>query len=216
MPRYLIQRRRRRDASEALVAAAVESVNALAASRGNGRLLPEAPSRTGPAGAATACQESMLRNIGRAVRDYLPMPRPSDEFPEGALQEILRTKNVYDLEDVSHNATYDPDKLKVLKGATVPRDAKALVGPDARRFLEHADDLIVLDSADLREVEAPIRPFWDPSLGRSMRAKRAFVDSLRKVGLITFRRRARCHIGVFFVEKKHNLIRMVLDARPVN
>ena len=114
LPRYLAQRRRRRRESEVLVAAAVESLNALAASRGDGRLRPEAPSRKGPNGCAAACQESMPCNIGRATRDYLPMAKPAEEFPEGALAEVLRTKNVYDLGDDSPAAPYDPNKLKVV------------------------------------------------------------------------------------------------------
>ena len=84
LPRYLAQRQRRRRESEVLVAAAVGSLNALAASRGDGRLRPEAPSRTGPNGSAAACQESMLCNIGRATRDYLPMAKPVEEFPRRA------------------------------------------------------------------------------------------------------------------------------------
>ena len=216
LPRYLAQRRRRRRESEVLVANAVESLNALAACRGDGRLRPEAPSRIGPNGDAAACQESMLCNVGRAARDYLPMAKPDVEFPEGALAEVLRTKNVYDLDDDSPAAHYDPDKLKVLKGNTRPRDAKPLVGPEARRFLEFADELIALGDDELREASDPIQPHWDPTLARSIASKRAFIDSLRKVGLITFRRRARCHIGAFFVRKKHDQIRLVLDARPVN
>ena len=198
------------------MANAVESLNALAACRGDGRLRPEAPSRIGPNGDAAACQESMLCNVGRAARDYLPMAKPDVEFPEGALAEVLRIKNVYDLDDDSPAAHYDPDKLKVLKGNTRPRDAKPLVGPEARRFLEFADELIALGDDELREASDPIQPHWDPTLARSIASKRAFIDSLRKVGLITFRRRARCHIGAFFVRKKHDQIRLVLDARPVN
>ena len=122
MLRYLSPRRRRRDASEALVVAAVEYLSALAASRGNGRPLLEAPSRARPAGDATARRPGLPCNPGRAVRDYLPMPRPSDEFPGGTLLEILRAKNAYDLEDASHTATCSPDKLNVLKGAMALRD----------------------------------------------------------------------------------------------
>ena len=39
---------------------------------------------------------------------------------------------------------------------------------------------------------------------------------LDKVNLITYLRRARCFIGVFFVQKKDGSIRMVLDCRPAN
>ena len=63
-------------------------------------------------------------------------------------------------------------------------------------------------------VTDPIVPHWDPRLGSSSRAQAEFVSRLERVGLIAWRRRERCRVGAFFVRKKADGIRLVLDCRP--
>lgn len=188
-----------------------ESLNALAGARGGGGLLPVPLRRLPPGACPTPFQQSMLGNIARLAKEFLPALEEANEFPDGALQEVLRCRDLYDLGETTTVAPYDPSKLKVLRGGTVPRDAKSLVGSAARRFLEHADDLVVLDDAALVDLLPPTVPHWVPALARDLTARRAFVERLRQVGLVTYRRRARCHIGAFFVQKKADQIRLVLD-----
>ena len=95
-------------------------------------------------------------------------------------------------------------------------DAKALVGDEARRYLEMADELIVLPAEELAVLEAGPKPHWDATLRFGGAACKNFVRRLADVGLVAWRLRARQHIGVFFVRKKGTVIRMVLDCRPTN
>ena len=104
----------------------------------------------------------------------------------------------------------------MLRGGTSPLDARGLLRGDALRYLEDAERFIVLPPSEVADVGAPIQPHWDPSLARPGKARREFVGRLQDVGLIAFRRTARCHIGAFFVKKKLDQIRLVLDCRPVN
>ena len=147
---------------------------------------------------------------------FLPRPVRSQEFPDGALREVLRSKSVYDVDDDTTVTSYDPEKLKVLRGNTRPLPAVGLVSDDARRFLENPEELVVKSADELLDVGESVTPFWDARLAKDRSERRALIDRLHKVGLITWRREARCHIGVFFVRKKLDQIRMVLDCRPVN
>jgi len=216
MPRYLARRRRRQAVHEELVADAVCSLNALARSRGGGSLMPEAPRRILHPDQLSPCQEAMLRNLGRASAPFLPAPSEKLEFPDGALEEVLRSKCVYEVEEGAITAPFEEEKLNVLKGGTVPKLAVDLVDDNVANQLRDPDRHIVLPDDQLLEVGEAVRPHWDARLANNTAAKWRFIESLRKVGLITFRRRARCHIGAFFVQKKNGQIRLVLDARPAN
>ncbi len=50
-------------------------------------------------------------------------------------------------------------------------DAKALVGPEARRYLEEADRCIALPQAELGNLEPPPVPHWDAKLRLSKKAR---------------------------------------------
>ena len=213
--RHLARRRRRQARAEELVEGAVASLNAMASCQPGRALTLEPPSRVFPQG-ISAVQDGMLNNIGRAVAHFLPVPDVDVEFPEGALQEIIKCKSIYDVDDDSSVAAYQPDKLAVLHRAGAPVNALDLVGDECRPYLEDPDSLIVLPPEELAQVADPVVPHWDPRLGRSQEARRDFVRRLDRVGLITWRRRERCRVGAFFVKKKADSIRLVLDCRPTN
>ena len=111
------------------------------------------------------------------------------EFPGGALEEVLRSKCVYDVEESATTAPYEEEKLNVLKGGTVPKPAADLVDDDVAKLLRDPD--IVLPDDQLLEVGEPVRPHWDARLANNTDAKWSFIRRLRKVGLTTFRCRAR-------------------------
>ncbi|CAK0850120.1 unnamed protein product [Prorocentrum cordatum] len=175
----------------------------------------ETPSRLSSQ-SITPAQDGALNNIGRAVAHFLPTPDFTSEFPEGALQEIIKCKSIYDIDDDSTVASYDPEKLAVLHRPGAPVPALELVGEECRPYLEDPDSLIVLPPLELAAIEDPVVPHWDPKLGGSQEARRDFVDRLSRVGLISWRRRERCRVGAFFAKKKNDAIRLVLDCRPTN
>ena len=147
---------------------------------------------------------------------FCPGPRRASFFPDGALCELLKVQDPYQPEVGCAQVAYDPHKLKVLRGATCPLPATQVCGPVAAGYLADAGRRIALDDSALASVE-PIRPHWDACLAGSSRKRKEFIEALGRVGLVTWRRRVRAQIGVFFVAKKSpDEIRMVLDCRPAN
>ena len=169
---------------EGYVARGVRALNALAADRGTGTLLVEEPKLATEADPLSPAQHAALGNIARGVKACLPAPDPAITYPDGALCELLRSRDVYDATESLSMAPYDAEKLKVLRGATRPLDAKALVGDEARRYLEMADELIVLPAEELAVLEAGPKPHWDATLRFGGAARTNFVRRLDDVGLV--------------------------------
>ena len=71
---------------------------------------------------------------------------------------------LYDAQQPLAVVPYDAAKLKVLRGATRPRDAKLLVGDGAREYLVSAASLIAKPIADLESDEPLPSPHWDAHL----------------------------------------------------
>ena len=214
--RYLSRRLGARARVDTLLGAGVRALNALAASRADGRVVPTEPAFATADLPLSAAQHGALNNIGRAIKACLPAPIELEEYPDGALCELLRSRGVYDVQESLATAAYDPAKLKVLRGGTTPLPAHALVGVEAAAMLARADIFIVRPQHELDELGPPIAPHWDATLRFSRRARAEFIDRLDKVGLVTWRTTCRQQIGVFFVRKKNGEIRMVLDCRPSN
>ena len=63
----------------------------------------------------------------------------------------------------------------------------------------------------------PVRPYWDPLLRRDVHARVDLIKRLHRVGIVEFRKKIKCSVGIFFVKKKSpDWIRMVIDARLTN
>ena len=216
MPRYLVQRVRQYQARESLVAGAVVSLNALNRSRAGRRLVTEPACRGLRPGVDADVWDSVLRNLGRATGEFLPKPAEHAVCAGGALRELLKSRDIYDFSPGAHTARYDPDLLTVLRRQSKPMDARLLLDGDALEYLRRPEDYIMLGDDDLQRVGDPIVPHWDQQLGSSKQCRRNFIKRLDSVGLITWRRRVRCTVGCFFVAKKDDSIRLVVDCRPVN
>ena len=128
--RHAVRRNRRRGRTEVLVEDAVSSLNALFSSRAGQGLVYQRPRRL-PRASVSECQDSMLSNIARTTKLYDP-PIPQAEFEEGALEEVLKCRTVYDVEEDTSVAPFVPERLPVLVGRSVPKDARNLVGDLAR------------------------------------------------------------------------------------
>ena len=130
--------------------------------------------------------------------------------------ELLKSKDLYTVDEHCTAEAYDADRLRVLKGDLIPKPAVNLVGDDAKCYLLEPDRYIVKGPEEMEEVTAPVDAYWDASLRKDLQARRHFVEKLRRTGLVTWRRRVRASCGAFFVTKKNGMQRMVLDCRPAN
>ena len=60
------------------------------------------------------------------------------------------------------------------------------------------------------------RPYWDPKLRKSSAHLESFLRRLYDRKLVSFRRAYKAEVGIFFVKKKHDKIRMIVDCRQAN
>lgn len=147
---------------------------------------------------------------------------PHDLQPEMALSSLLRSKNLY-AEEPSNLAPYDPEKLKILRSMVVPKRLETVVPPHVLSILRRKNTMIERCPRDV-EVElnkdphaCPSRPYWDPVLKFDPAARVDLIKRLHRVGIVEFRKRIKCTVGIFFVKKKSpEWIRMVVDARLTN
>ena len=125
-------------------------------------------------------------------------PDERDLFAEGALANLLKCRDVYDAEAASPIVPYDAQKLRVLRGETVPKDVLGLVDGEAAEFLRHPERM-VRPAADWEAEAARVQPHWDTRLAQSPTLRAELVRRPDRAGLVTYRRRARRRTGLFFV-----------------
>ncbi|CAK0813842.1 unnamed protein product, partial [Prorocentrum cordatum] len=135
------------------------------------------------------------------------------------LAELAASRDLYSQEP-KNLAEYDIDKLKICRSGTVAKDAKSLLPPDAAGLIRHYAHCIERDSEQILELQAARdfpRPYWDPTLARDQDGLLLLIDRLRQANLISFRRKLKAKIGIFFVKKKDPAwIRLIIDARQAN
>ena len=78
---------------------------------------------------------------------------------------------------------------------------------------------VELDSRQLSaalEKEPMPRPYWDPKLRKSSAHLESFLRRLYDRKLVSFRRAYKAEVGIFFVKKKQDKIRMIVGCRQAN
>ena len=191
----------------------VDSLNRLATATSdrNGHLGFVAPSAMRP----TSVQGAVLDRLSASVRRSGRCPPDLD--PSRALRELMRTKDLYSQEP-QHLATYDAKALKILHTTTCPKRAETLLPPAAAEFLRRP----VMLEKSTEELEQTLlhdsmpRPFWDQGLARSPRRLESFLRQLFHRGMLSFRSAIKAEVGLFFVKKKEDQIRLIIDARQAN
>ena len=82
---------------------------------------------------STAPQAEALRTVASRVRRAGPCP--DDLAPVKALQELLKSKDLYSQEP-QHLAEYDPDGLKILRTVAQPLPGNTLLPPEEAAVLK--------------------------------------------------------------------------------
>jgi len=159
-------------------------------------------------------QRSIILRLSRRIESYGDRP---DILPAAAYADLIKSHDLYSGQPMNLKP-YDPALLKVLHRNRQPQDLRGCLGPEGRRYLDQADDLIFRSEAELdalqdRELIQPVTPYWDPVLKRNRRARLDFIRRLHAVGLVGFRLSIRGRIGAFCVGKKDGSLRLVLDGR---
>ncbi|CAK0791021.1 unnamed protein product [Prorocentrum cordatum] len=168
-----------------------------------------------------AVKESVIKRVRRRVRGF--GDRPKDMDCAGALQELLKCKDLYsNMGEASTRRDYDADKLNVLRRAPHdrPRQLRDVAPRHVTEALDHFNSDVVRPTPSIPEDEVIVEPYWDPLLNpRDPRNRPRLVDFLRRLaarGLVDGRARRKACVSTFFVAKKNGDIRMVVDARQPN
>ena len=164
----------------------------------------------------SAAVESVLKDIRRRVK--MCGPCPPDLCESGALRELLSTKSQYMLEP-ANIAQYDPQRLKVLKGVSRPKDIARFLPPGPAGMLRHFKSCVERPADELDALfngHSLPKPHWDEKLASDKAARHEFFRMLAKHGLLSFRRKIKAKIGFFFVHKTSGDIRLIVDARQPN
>jgi len=152
----------------------------------------------------TAVQSEVVARIEHLVSDRV---RPADApSPEAAFRELLRGKALYgtDLAD-TNLAPYQFEIMSLPDDVNSSPDLVDLLPPDARRYLERMNQLMMRDEADLRRLEETgpeTIPYTDKLLKSHPKKYRKFVVSLNSRGLLRFTLTPKQMVGIFFVWKK--------------
>ena len=189
------------------------AVVSLMNARAGGRSLAAPPSTT-PCSSSLASAEQRWRD---QVAELGPAPA-KHLFPE-LLRSLLRSTDVYALDDTCTRRPLTLDKLRVAKdGGVNPKLIRDVCGLASAPVVRDPLAYICKDDAELNKMseEDVPGPYSDPAL-RSPRTMATLVRRLFDAGVLGFRRRARSFVGLFTVAKPgKDELRLVVDARAAN
>ena len=138
---------------------------------------------------------------------------------QAATSKLLRGRSGYAAEPANAGMVpLNPSALSVpgsLAGAptvlaVLPAGESSLLRGFEQRMLRSREQV-----AEINQQLGEARHYVDPGL-RSRRRYTQFIQKLYRVGLVSFSRSCRCHVGVFAVAKKNGTQRLIIDARRVN
>ena len=132
--------------------------------------------------------------------------------PEAALRELLRGRSDYGLDQPTALATCCLERISLPKSLEGAPCALDLLEGKARRFLQCPEQML----RGGFDNEAPFKPYWDPKLRRNQRMYHSFIKKLHRAGYLVFTQKPKAHVGVFFVKKTDEKIRLIIDARGPN
>ena len=168
----------------------------------------------------TAVQEKLLEHVRSAFEEAGPIPEGMSA--DSALRDLMSSINLYDGEP-GHLASYDPEKLKILGSRIQPRPLHELLPPHVLPLFHRRHAHIERSPEEFESFKrenpglCPKQPHWDPKLRNDAAARLDFFKRLYRAGILSFRKRIRSKVGVFFVKKKDpGAIRMIIDARITN
>lgn len=164
-----------------------------------------------------AAQRSSL-NLIHKLQSTRQWPKDSMVAPRAALSKLLR-------EDVGYATSVGALEAYRRGCVSIPQDAdvqpllSTLLPDKERSQLENFSAELLLPpetrGALYDDVSTFSRCFHDPSF-RDPLVWAGFVFELHRSSLIHFTMSPRVQVGIFFVSKKNNRLRMIIDARRTN
>ena len=133
--------------------------------------------------------------------------------PEAALKELLRGRSEYDSDVPTTLAACSLERTSLPASLADAPWVEDLLDEEARRYLQCPEQMLNPD----HECPEDFSPYWDPSLRRSPKLYKKFIQMLHQAGYLTYTLHPKGYCGVFFVKKSDGQkIRMILDSRGTN
>ncbi|CAK9105137.1 unnamed protein product [Durusdinium trenchii] len=165
-------------------------------------------------------QRSALWNVHEAHSTRAPPPEA--ESPQAALRQLLRKKvpSVYD--DGGGPGLlvgYERSKVSLPRGQRKPVDLAGLLPQREKEQLQDFRSHMLLSPEEMAaELEKGLDGccYLDPVLQANKKAYHQFIAGLIECELLGFTITPKVQIGAFFVSKKNQKQRLVVDARRAN
>ena len=127
-------------------------------------------------------------------------PSPAWEN-RNALKDLLRSTDVYNLEESSARLPYDESKLSL--SSVIARDMAPLLGEAASLYASDPQRYILKTDYMMDQLPADtcFAAYTDPLL-KDRQTMLGLAHKLHAKGILTFRLVSRCHIGCFTVKRR--------------
>ena len=156
--------------------------------------------------------------IHAAMKRFDPCSHLSDE---AALRALLGSELGYDGQAGSTQTTAPFDRARValpnLRAS--PCDFRDLLDKEATDVIVGWEKELVLSPTDYSRAihsSGPQTPYMDPNFKKKPKEYLCFISEFVLQHILTFTDEALTTCGLFFVPKKGDKLRMILDARPAN
>ena len=138
-----------------------------------------------------------------------------------AASSLLKGRLDYssDKSGTTNMASYGRGELSLPDHTDGSPDVRDVVSSKARVFLQDIRQRMLRDDKSLAEVRSgkpETKPYMDRVLASSQRRYVQFVKLLHSRGLVRFLPYRHEEVAMFFVRKKDNRLRVIVDARRVN
>ena len=150
---------------------------------------------------------------------------PSDSIrPEEALRTLLGTdcqSQYSSSEDLASTTlvSYQPGKTSLPCISSPPHAVAGMLDCEASDTLVGFEKEMMLDQFaydNLVSVEGKVKPYIDPVLLNSQKQYETFITELCALHIVTHTQDPKEHTGIFFVKRKDDMQRMIIDCRPTN
>ena len=169
-----------------------------------------------PKGDPSAVQLKTLEFVEKCMGE---LGAPGDITGPGALSALRVSEGYEDLPSYSTLGSFDPALVSLPAGEVQPVDLAALWGEGGQTMVEEfIRSQLVSPNEALQRIQevGPREVYSDPKL-RVRRSYIEFVKKLINLGLEDLStQKAQEEVGVFFVKKKQNKLRLILDCRRSN